>query len=325
MNYLDQTGLLPGGNRYRGNLHSHTTVSDGNWTPEEAAREYRAHGYSFLVLTDHDIYTDRTDLDTDDFILLPGVEASATLRAGRRMAKTHHLLGIGIPGAANPFRDGERLSPPRFEGGWDGAAAAQALCDTLRARGCLVVYNHPIWSRVEEGEVIHTRGLTALEVWNYATVSESGLGWDDARWDVMLRAGNDLFAVATDDNHNGGTYDESFGGWITVRAAALTREAITAAILAGSYYSSAGPEIEAWGVRDNRVWVECSLCERINMLAGGPIGNGRTALAPGGGALRGASFPLRGGEEYVRVECVDHRGRKAWSNPLRLRPAPDGE
>ena len=43
---------------YKGNLHSHTTNSDGVWTPEQSAKNYRDAGYSFLCFSDHDLYTD---------------------------------------------------------------------------------------------------------------------------------------------------------------------------------------------------------------------------------------------------------------------------
>ena len=36
-------------NWYKGNLHSHTTNSDGAWTPDEAAENYKANGYAFLI------------------------------------------------------------------------------------------------------------------------------------------------------------------------------------------------------------------------------------------------------------------------------------
>ena len=64
------------GSWYKGNLHSHTTNSDGRLTPEQSAAYYREHGYSFLCFSEHDYYTDlRTKLDRDDFITLPGLEA----------------------------------------------------------------------------------------------------------------------------------------------------------------------------------------------------------------------------------------------------------
>ena len=42
---------------YKGNLHGHSTRSDGIRSPEELKEIYKESGYSFVALTDHDIYT----------------------------------------------------------------------------------------------------------------------------------------------------------------------------------------------------------------------------------------------------------------------------
>lgn len=83
-------------NRYKGNLHSHSTNSDGHLTPAEMISLYKKNGYSFLCLSEHDYYTDlRSEFDTDDFILLPGLEASVKLcDAEGHLVKTHHIHGI---------------------------------------------------------------------------------------------------------------------------------------------------------------------------------------------------------------------------------------
>jgi hypothetical protein len=38
----------------RGNLHAHTTYSDGHRTPRELLAEYESRGYDFLAVTDHE-------------------------------------------------------------------------------------------------------------------------------------------------------------------------------------------------------------------------------------------------------------------------------
>ena len=38
---------------YKGNLHVHTTVSDGRKSPEEVMALYQENGYDFLALTAH--------------------------------------------------------------------------------------------------------------------------------------------------------------------------------------------------------------------------------------------------------------------------------
>ena len=43
------------GNFYKANLHTHTTVSDGRFTPEEIKNLYLEKGYSVVAFTDHNV------------------------------------------------------------------------------------------------------------------------------------------------------------------------------------------------------------------------------------------------------------------------------
>ena len=38
---------------YKGNLHTHTTLSDGAVAPDESIKRYKNAGYDFLAITDH--------------------------------------------------------------------------------------------------------------------------------------------------------------------------------------------------------------------------------------------------------------------------------
>ncbi|MBQ2975892.1 MAG: PHP domain-containing protein, partial [Clostridia bacterium] len=60
------------GHFYRGNLHAHTTCSDGELTPEETVEAYRHHGYDFTAVTDHNQWGDYRHLGDEDFLVLPG-------------------------------------------------------------------------------------------------------------------------------------------------------------------------------------------------------------------------------------------------------------
>jgi hypothetical protein len=63
----------------KGNLHAHTTFSDGRWPIDEVIARYRDLGYDFLAITDHD---DRIQEDywfhippgDERMLILPGVE-----------------------------------------------------------------------------------------------------------------------------------------------------------------------------------------------------------------------------------------------------------
>ena len=63
---------------YKANMHSHSMVSDGNFTPEEMKDVYMAEGYSIVAYTDHDVIVDHSDLTDDKFIALTGTEYSIT-------------------------------------------------------------------------------------------------------------------------------------------------------------------------------------------------------------------------------------------------------
>ena len=60
--------LLPERTYYKANLHAHSTVSDGGLTPLELKERYKAHGYSILAYTDHELLVDHSDLADPDFL-----------------------------------------------------------------------------------------------------------------------------------------------------------------------------------------------------------------------------------------------------------------
>ena len=91
-------GYSEGGNWYKGNLHCHTTDSDGKLTPSEVVELYRSAGYDFLAISDHNIFSDyRKQFDDETFIILPAMEASAALfedESRKNLRKVHHIHGI---------------------------------------------------------------------------------------------------------------------------------------------------------------------------------------------------------------------------------------
>lgn len=326
----DISGFSEHGNWYKGNLHSHTTNSDGKLTPEESVKLFREHGYSFLAITDHDRYSDyRLAFDSKDFIILPGYEASAVLFNdvdSKRRAKVHHVNAI--LGSSSMVCEASAQLPKHLErlklrvsfNEWNGAAVLRGMVAQMRAMGFIAMYNHPVWSRVAAEDFIGEEGIFALEIFNYNTENESGTGFDTTHWDAMLRAGRRVWGVASDDNHNEGLFDDACGGWVTVRAPELSHDAIIENLLSGNFYSSAGPEIYDWGVRNGRAFVECSKVSRINFIAGGDVGDGITVMGfPLADELAGGGYKLKGDETYVRAECIDKYGRRAWTNPIFLK------
>lgn len=315
------------GQWYKGNLHSHTTLSDGNLSPVEAKELYKKLGYQFISFTDHDLYYDhRKELDDEQFITLPGMELSASLRSedDKVTLKTHHLNGfLGTVEMQNNKRnvpiEGKYLTPRKFIGKWDGKQVAQEMCDQLCDYGMFVMMNHPVWSRVDEVEFIDTKNIWGLEIYNYGTELESNTGFDSLHWDVSLRRGATLFATATDDNHNNPSLPDSGGGYVMVQSEALTHESIIQNLLEGNFYSSSGPSLFDFGVDEGCLYVECSNVKEIRFIVGNRVGDGRTVHAGESETICHATYPLRGHEEFGRVECVDETGRIAWSNSIKLK------
>jgi predicted metal-dependent phosphoesterase TrpH len=63
----------------RGNLHAHTTFSDGRRPIDEVIARYRSLGYDFLAITDHedrvfDDYWFHIPSGDDQLLVLPGIE-----------------------------------------------------------------------------------------------------------------------------------------------------------------------------------------------------------------------------------------------------------
>ena len=79
------------GQFYKANLHCHTTVSDGKFTPEETKNMYKAHGYSILAFTDHNIMIPHHDLTDENFLALTGFEMDFNLYQDGTMPKTCHI------------------------------------------------------------------------------------------------------------------------------------------------------------------------------------------------------------------------------------------
>src|SRR5229473_3164042 len=66
----------------KGNLHTHTTFSDGRLPADEVVARYRELGYDFLAITDHDDRIDdeywfRIPPGDDRMLVLAGVEIEA--------------------------------------------------------------------------------------------------------------------------------------------------------------------------------------------------------------------------------------------------------
>jgi len=314
--------FIEGSKFYKGNVHGHTVLSDGQMEPEQAAKGYKERGYSFIVISDHEMYFNSTALDSDDFIVYPGIEWA--VEEPKDGFKGHHLHGLlGTPEMVEAAAASGKLIPhgtylDKYE--WKSPQTIQRAIDTLRDTGNLVMYNHPIWSRLELDDLLNVHGYFALEIYNWDCEVGDGTGLATHYWDLLLRRGLKIYGIASDDSH--GDYADSsprsglFGGWIVVAAKRLDRESIAEALVQGSFYSSNGPDIFEYELDGDEIHVKCSPVKRINMIS--YERRGTTKLAGKGEYVTEATFRLFGDEIFARIECIDEFGRTAWSNPIFL-------
>ncbi len=82
---------------FRGNTHTHSTLSDGEWPLEKVVAFYRDRGYAFLAMTDHDVFTDLSRFTTAEFL---GLSSDEVTVRGR-----DHIVGLHLKGLVDPFTD----------------------------------------------------------------------------------------------------------------------------------------------------------------------------------------------------------------------------
>ena len=286
------------GRFYRGNLHTHSTNSDGVLPPGEVIARYRAAGYDFLALTDHFMarydfpVTDTRAFRDEDFTTL----IAAELHAPRtRAGELWHIKAIGLPLDFAPL--GENESGPEI-----ARRAAEA--------GAFIGIVHPSWYGLTVEDAREIEVAHAVEIYNHGSAVEVDRGNDWPFCDLLLNEGWRLGGYASDDAHH--LEHDAFGGWVHVKAPSLCPDALLAALKAGHYYSSQGPEIVDLRIDDAQVHVECSAASVIAIT-----GHGARSAHLRGEGMTSASLPLtRFPDGYFRLTVTDAHGRRAWTNPL---------
>lgn len=305
-----RTNFAQDGQWYKGNLHCHTTCSDGDLPPEIIAGEYARRGYDFLAITDHDRYVEHPAYCGDKLLLIPGFELSAPLNEKKGVH-----LNVYPFGETCDFVSDQRFSVT------DPMQTKEFL--RRHCKNNLIMLNHPVWSLLDTQDAEDLEGITCMEVLNYASEWLDHLGEASAFWDAMLRQGKRWWGVADDDNHNGYVHvsgwpfelqqTDSFGGWVCVKAAQRTPQAILQAVASGSFYASGGPEIHDFFIEDDWIHITCSPCERIIFTS-----EKRQVRRKIGTGITEFSAPLKGNEAFVRAVCIDRFGRFAYANPIFL-------
>ena len=325
--------LLPEtGNFYKANLHSHSTVSDGQLTPEEMKELYKSRGYQILAYTDHDAFVCHNELTEDDFLILNGFEVQIydLTWAVSRTRKTAHICSIAldpdtvnqpcyhrhwyIPKEVRPLVKFDE-SQPNYIKTYSGEGVSDFI-KRSREAGFFVTYNHPTWSLESYPEYSGYKYMNAMEICNYSSFAGGFFEYNPRVYDDLLRLGNRIYCIGADDNHNEGDINSpnygAFGAFTMIKAEKLEYRAVTDAMVKGNFYASQGPEIYSLYYEDGRVYIETSPAAKITFETG--IRYVGAKYAQNGEPVTSASFTVLPDCNYFRITVWDERGRAANTN-----------
>lgn len=328
--------LLPeNGSFFKANLHCHSNISDGYLSPQQLKDIYVEKGYSIIAFTDHDIMLSHSYLNDESFLALNGYEMEITeqLEDETLPRKNCHICLIALDpdnltqvcyhrskylfGNAPKHRhkivyDKEK---PDFERVYSADGINQ-IFETGRNSGFFVTYNHPTWSMETYEQYSKYHHMHAMEICNFGCMAMGYAEYNERVYDEMLRGGERICCIATDDNHNYDSADsrffDSFGGFTVIKAPRLEYKAVTDALVAGHFYASQGPEIYSLLFEDGKLHITCSEADRIMITTGRR--RAWAAYASEGKALTEAEFDVMPEDIYVRLTVIDKNGYPANTN-----------
>lgn len=233
-------------NLYFGDLHSHTSYSDGTALPDDAYSYARDAGADFLAITDH-------------YFPLTEVEWQATLESADRhtvdgefvamAGYEYYLAGIN---EINIYGT-ETLAPPAgltpeacYAGTrMTGGSYIPWIYDWIaREKGAIGQWNHPLsygcptcWDYYQFDYFNEERdaGMGMIEVYNW--------GYRDSSYIKALDAGWHMMPTANEDDHYG-TWISPLGIRTVLLAPSLTREDLYEAMREGRGYATLDSNLE---------------------------------------------------------------------------------
>ena len=157
---------LPG-RFWRGNLHTHSTLSDGALEPPQVIEAYKNAGYDFMMLSDHFMghynwpVADTRALRSNNFTTIIGSELHAPQT---QVGELWHIVAAGLPLDFPPAGKSE---------------TGEALARRAHEAGAFIGIAHPAWSQltIEDGRAIDC--AHAVEIYNHGCAIENdrGDGW----------------------------------------------------------------------------------------------------------------------------------------------------
>ena len=277
--------------RYKVNLHTHTTNSDGRISPVEAAKAYKAAGYDAIAITDHWKYHGEGKIE--GLHIISGCEYN--VGTADTIAGVHHIVGLGMK--HEPVFQSDRSTP-------------QGVIHAIHACGGIAVLAHPAWSLNIPDRSIKSLNYDATEIYNAVSdVEQSCRPYSGYFVDILANYGITYPLIAADDAHYHDGRDNA-KAYIMVKAKELSTEAIIDAVLARDFYATEGPELHLRR-EGNGFIADCSPVSMISFMSNSAWSPRRIKRGEGLTQMEYVPQPF---ERWIRVEVTDANGKRAWSN-----------
>src|SRR3989339_816370 len=288
----------------KGNLHTHTTNSDGRQPPATMVRWYKDNGYNFLFITDHNFLTtfqaeSLKTMQLPNFLVLTGEEVSCSFNKHANVFCMTRTL----------FDSLEFIHPFLY---------LRNMLDLARSANALISINHPDWRFcVSTYDLMALSGVTHFELINEGkdgdNMGDSLHPSTEKMWDSLLTAGKRIFALTGDDAHNIDTtrIDRAL---IMGKTRDLSAGEILRSLKKGLCYGSTGPLFKSIEATQNTFRVSSEKPAHIEFIGT----HGRTLTSVYG---QEAEISLDTGEIYVRARITDSDSLKAWTQPVYLKHA----
>jgi len=283
----------------KGNLHAHTTISDGSRPPEQVIAAYERLGYDFLALTDHDALAPAREYQADTrLVLIPGVEITA---------RGPHILQLGLEAVQEPAVDRQRN------------------LDFIVAQGGLAVLNHPNWqwhfNHFPQELMQSLNGAIGVEIYNAVIDRLEGAALATDRWDRLLSQDKWVWGFANDDSH----YPTDDGrAWNMAQwdaSATPTAGDILDALRKGRFFASTGVTIDAIQIDGPTIHVTAANAQCIRFITRWGVVAHTVEASQASWTVPNTPDVVES-LKYVRVECFGVGSRMAWSQPIAIEYQP---
>lgn len=310
---------------YKGDFHTHTTISDGKQTPPQLMLQAEKQGLDFFVTTEHNLLPTRWL--KGQVLVLPGMELTE---------RSSHFNAIGL----TKWMD---FRPDQPDGGLASEVGMNRLMRQTRENGAICSINHPFLKPWEwlyrDVELAH---IDSMEIINDPTFPHNKQATEKALalWNLMWQQGCLIWGIGGSDSHmlpsecyDGAVKPSLIGDPATyVLCNGLSAVEVIHGVRRGRVYVSRGPRLfieiryktesyypgdnltELFRKQDNEDGIH------YHVKFSGLLGKGTLVIVENG--MRVSAFEVLDEEVYV-IPMQWRPGEYCWSR-LELR-AEDGE